>query len=86
MRWRDLLKIPQTWGTIVAKNFTDPVFFFITEWFPIYLVAKGIELKSGRPRYGSLYCRGCGQLLRRTDFRIPCPARNLAGVGAQGAE
>jgi ACS family hexuronate transporter-like MFS transporter len=46
-RWRDLLKIPQTWGTIIAKTFTDPVFFFITEWFPIYLVAKGIELKSG---------------------------------------
>ncbi|HKU25232.1 MAG TPA: MFS transporter, partial [Candidatus Sulfotelmatobacter sp.] len=43
----DLLKIPQTWGTIVAKTFTDPIFFFITEWFPIYLVAKGIELKSG---------------------------------------
>jgi len=46
-RWRDLLKFPQTWGSIVAKAFTDPVFFFITEWFPIYLVAKGIELKSG---------------------------------------
>lgn len=46
-RWSDLLKIPQTWGTIIAKTFTDPVFFFITEWFPIYLVAKGIELKSG---------------------------------------
>lgn len=46
-RWGDLLKIPQTWGTIIAKTFTDPVFFFITEWFPIYLVAKGIELKSG---------------------------------------
>ena len=46
-RWRDLLKLPQTWGTIVAKAFTDPVFFFVTEWFPIYLVAKGIELKSG---------------------------------------
>jgi ACS family hexuronate transporter-like MFS transporter len=46
-RWRDLLGFPQTWGTIVAKAFTDPVFFFITEWFPIYLVAKGIELKSG---------------------------------------
>ena len=46
-RWRDLLKLPQTWGTIIAKAFTDPVFFFITEWFPIYLVAKGIELKSG---------------------------------------
>jgi MFS transporter, ACS family, hexuronate transporter len=47
LRWSDLLKLPQTWGTIIAKAFTDPVFFFITEWFPIYLVAKGIELKSG---------------------------------------
>lgn len=46
-RWRDLLKLPQTWGTIIARAFTDPVFFFITEWFPIYLVAKGIELRSG---------------------------------------
>ena len=46
-RWRDLLKLRQTWGAIIAKAFTDPVFFFITEWFPIYLVAKGIELRSG---------------------------------------
>ena len=46
-RWRDLLKFPQTWGAIIAKAFTDPVFFFIAEWFPIYLVAKGIELRSG---------------------------------------
>ena len=46
-RWGDLLKLPQTWGTIIAKAFTDPVFFFVAEWFPIYLVAKGIDLKSG---------------------------------------
>lgn len=47
LRWIDLLKLPQTWGAIIARAFTDPVFFFITEWFPIYLVAKGIELRSG---------------------------------------
>jgi MFS transporter, ACS family, hexuronate transporter len=47
LRWRDLLRLPQTWGTIIAKTFTDPVWFFVTDWFPIYLVAKGIELKSG---------------------------------------
>lgn len=47
LRWSDLLNLPQTWGVIIAKASTDPVFFFITEWFPIYLVAKGIELKSG---------------------------------------
>lgn len=45
--WRDLLKVPQTWATIIAKSFTDPIFFFVTEWFPIYLVAKGIELRTG---------------------------------------
>src|SRR6516162_2256634 len=47
MSMGDLLKLPQTWGVIVAKSFTDPVWFFVTDWFPIYLVAKGIELRSG---------------------------------------
>jgi ACS family hexuronate transporter-like MFS transporter len=46
-RWSDLLKLPQTWGTIVARAFTDPVWYFVTDWFPIYLVAKGIDLRSG---------------------------------------
>lgn len=44
--WSELLKFPQTWAIIVAKSFTDPVWFFVTDWFPIYLVAKGITLKS----------------------------------------
>jgi MFS transporter, ACS family, hexuronate transporter len=46
MGWQRLLRLPQTWGTIVAKTFTDPVWFFITDWFPIYLVAKGIALRN----------------------------------------
>jgi ACS family hexuronate transporter-like MFS transporter len=45
--WRDLLKLPQTWGTIAARTLTDPVWYFVTDWFPIYLVAKGIDLRSG---------------------------------------
>ncbi|QNI30150.1 MFS transporter [Alloacidobacterium dinghuense] len=45
--WIDLLKFPQTWGIIISRLFTDPVWFFVTDWFPIYLVAKGIALKSG---------------------------------------
>jgi ACS family hexuronate transporter-like MFS transporter len=44
-QWRDLLRLPQTWGTIIARTFTDPVFFFVADWFPIYLVAKGISLR-----------------------------------------
>src|SRR6266404_5172448 len=45
-RWRDLLELPQTWGVIVSKGLTDPVWFFITDWFPIYLIAKGISMQS----------------------------------------
>jgi len=45
LRWIELLKLPQTWGSIIARSFTDPVWFFVADWFPIYLVAKGIPLK-----------------------------------------
>lgn len=45
--WGQLLRLPQTWGTISARTLTDPVWFFVTDWFPIYLVAKGITLEEG---------------------------------------
>jgi ACS family hexuronate transporter-like MFS transporter len=45
-RWRDLLRLPQTWGVIIARSFTDPVWFFITDWFAIYLVTKGFKLEN----------------------------------------
>ena len=47
LRWQTLLQLPQTWAAIVSKALTDPVWFFVTDWFPIYLVAKGIELRTG---------------------------------------
>jgi ACS family hexuronate transporter-like MFS transporter len=46
-RWRDVLRLPQTWGVIAARAFTDPVWYFITDWFPVYLVAKGVNLRNG---------------------------------------
>jgi ACS family hexuronate transporter-like MFS transporter len=47
LRMSVLLSLPQTWGAILTKALTDPVWFFIADWFPIYLVAKGIPLQSG---------------------------------------
>lgn len=44
---RTLLGFRQTWGVIAARSLTDPVWYFVTDWFPIYLVAKGIDLRSG---------------------------------------
>ena len=42
-----LLRLPQTWGIILGKALTDPVWFFITDWFAIYLVARGFSIERG---------------------------------------
>jgi len=39
-RWLDLMKLPQTWGIIIARAFTDPVWFFIADWFMLFLVQE----------------------------------------------
>jgi ACS family hexuronate transporter-like MFS transporter len=43
---RRLLALRQTWGIILGKALTDPVWFFITDWFAIYLVAKGFTVEN----------------------------------------
>lgn len=43
LSYRTLLGLPQTWGVVLAKSLTDPVWFFITDWFAIYLVSKGFK-------------------------------------------
>lgn len=44
--WRKLLALPQTWGIILGRTITEPVWFFIMDWFAIYLVSKGFKLES----------------------------------------
>ncbi len=44
--WLGLLRLRHTWAIVAAKAFTDPVWYFVADWFPIYLVAKGINLRS----------------------------------------
>jgi len=41
--WLALLALPHTWGIILGRMLTDPVWFFITDWFAIFLVAKGFQ-------------------------------------------
>jgi MFS transporter, ACS family, hexuronate transporter len=45
LSYRTLLSLPQTWGIVIAKTLTDPVWFFITDWFAIYLVSRGFRLE-----------------------------------------
>ncbi|MCC6161748.1 MAG: MFS transporter [Acidobacteria bacterium] len=45
--YRTLIRLPQTWGYVLSKTFTDPVWFFITDWFAIYLVSRGFSIEEG---------------------------------------
>jgi MFS transporter, ACS family, hexuronate transporter len=45
-RLLELLAVRQTWGVIIARSFTDPVWFFIADWFMIFLVSKGFKPES----------------------------------------
>ncbi len=41
--WGALLRLPQTWGVILSRALTDPIWFFIADWFMIFLVSKGFS-------------------------------------------
>ena len=45
LSYRTLLALPQTWGIIIGKMLSDPVWFFVTDWFAILLVSKGYKLE-----------------------------------------
>jgi MFS transporter, ACS family, hexuronate transporter len=93
LRWSQLLQLPQTWGVIVAKASTDPVFFFITEWFPIYLVAKGIELRTGliavwipfvAADLGSFFAGGLSGYLIKRGWSLGAARKALIVLGGVG--
>ncbi|MBL8231497.1 MAG: MFS transporter, partial [Bryobacterales bacterium] len=42
--WAALLRLPATWGIVFGRALTDPVWFFISDWFAIYLTSKGFAL------------------------------------------
>ncbi len=45
-RWLALLGMRKTWGIILGRALTDPVWYFVADWFAIYLVSKGFRLEN----------------------------------------
>jgi len=45
LSYHTILRLPQTWGIVIGKALTDPVWFFITDWFAIYLVSRGYKVE-----------------------------------------
>jgi ACS family hexuronate transporter-like MFS transporter len=45
--WRDVLRLRETWGIVFGRMLTDPVWYFIADWFAIYIVSRHIGLERG---------------------------------------
>jgi len=46
VRWVELLRYRQTWGIVLGRFLLDPFWFFIAEWFALYLSSKGFRLEA----------------------------------------
>src|SRR5262245_3497570 len=40
MGWRELLRYPQTWGLLISRFLSDPVWWFYLFWLPKYLAER----------------------------------------------
>jgi ACS family hexuronate transporter-like MFS transporter len=46
VKWHKLLFYRQTWGIISGRFLIDPYWFFIGDWFAVYLKSKGFSLEA----------------------------------------
>jgi ACS family hexuronate transporter-like MFS transporter len=91
--YRTLLRLRQTWGYILSKSFTDPVWFFITDWFAIYLVAKGFKLEESLMGFwvpflaadlGNFFGGGLSSHLIARGWRVGAARKVIAVIGTAG--
>ena len=45
IKWPRLLKYRQTWGILLGRFLIDPYWFFVGDWFAVYLASKGFNLE-----------------------------------------
>ncbi len=77
--YRTILALPQTWGIVLGKALTDPVWFFITDWFAIYLVSRGFRLEDSLLAFwvpflaadlGNFFGGGCSSTLIKRGWPV----------------
>jgi ACS family hexuronate transporter-like MFS transporter len=91
--YRRLLSLPQTWGIIMGKGLTDPVWFFITDWFAIYLVSRGFRLQDTLMAFwapflaadlGNFFGGGVSSWLIARGWRVTAARKAVIVFGALG--
>ena len=45
VKWARLLGYRQTWGILLGRSLMDPYWFFVGDWFAVYLASKGFALE-----------------------------------------
>ena len=91
--YRVLLRLPQTWGYVISKSFTDPVWFFITDWFAIYLVARGFKVEESLAGFwvpflaadlGNFFGGGVSSALIKRGWSVGAARKAIAVFGGLG--
>jgi ACS family hexuronate transporter-like MFS transporter len=91
--YRVLLRLPQTWGYVLSKSFTDPVWFFVTDWFAIYLVARGFKLEESLAGFwvpflaadlGNFFGGGVSSTLIQRGWSVGAARKAIAVFGGIG--
>src|SRR5258708_18027479 len=91
--YRRLLSLPQTWGIVIGKALTDPVWFFITDWFAIYLVSRGFRLEDSLLAFwvpfmaadlGNFAGGGLSSLLIKRGWRVGAARKTVIVLGTVG--
>jgi ACS family hexuronate transporter-like MFS transporter len=91
--YRTLLSLPQTWGIVIGKALTDPVWFFITDWFAIFLVSRGFRLEDSLLAFwvpfvaadlGNFAGGGVSSLLIRRGWRVGAARKTVIVLGTLG--
>src|SRR5215203_3055988 len=93
LSYRVLVRLPQTWGYIISKAFTDPVWFFITDWFAIYLVSRGFKLEESLVGFwvpflaadlGNFFGGGFSSWLITRGWHVGAARKCIAVIGGFG--
>jgi MFS transporter, ACS family, hexuronate transporter len=91
--YRTILALPQTWGIVLGKALTDPVWFFITDWFAIYLVSRGFRLEDSLLAFwvpflaadlGNFAGGGCSSALIARGWRVGSARKLVIAASAAG--
>jgi ACS family hexuronate transporter-like MFS transporter len=91
--YRTLLRLPQTWGYVLSKTFTDPVWFFITDWFAIYLVSRGFKVEDSLVGFwvpflaadlGNFFGGGFSSWLITRGWSVGAARKCIAVIGGLG--